>query len=171
MKLIFGILQGSLLGPLLFIMYNTPLVPSYAKLRISNITYTQMTDKYTIPSTHPVLIILYTNSLVSVQDLMYENRLKLNHDKMEFLLIRNKLHRKDFLPSFPIDILGNNISPTPSARNLGIIFDEDFSFVHYINSIAKSCHYHMCEFRQIHKHLNRDTAISVTNAIVGSIID
>ena len=68
------------------------------------------------------------NSLVSVQDWMYENKLKLNPDNTEFLLIGIKRHREDFLPSFPIDILGNNISPTPSARNLGVIFDEVFSF-------------------------------------------
>ena len=102
---------------------------------------------------------------------MYENKLKLNPDKTEFLLIGNKCHRKDFLPSFPIDILGNNISPIPSARNLGVIFDKEFSFVCHINSLVKSSHYHMREFRRIRKHLDRDTAIYVANAIVGGRID
>ena len=65
----------------------------------------------------------------------------------------------------------SHISPTPSARNLGVIFDEDFSFVRHINSIVKSSHYHMREFRWILKHLDWDTAIYVANAIVGSRID
>ena len=102
---------------------------------------------------------------------MHKNKLKLNPDKTEFLLIGNKCHRKNFTSSFPIDILGNQISPTPTARNLGVIFDSDFNFIPHINSIVKSCNYHMRQFRRIRKHLDRDTAISVANAIVGSRID
>ena len=100
-----------------------------------------------------------------------KNKLKLNPDKTEFLLIGNKCHRKDFTSSFPIDILGNQISPTPTARNLGVIFYSDFNFIPHINSIVKSCNYHMRYFRRIRKHLDRDTAISVANSIVGSRID
>ena len=62
---------------------------------------------------------------VSDQDWMYKN--KLNLDKMEFLLIGNKCPRKYCVPSFPKEIFGNKI-PIP-AQNLGVIFDEDFSFV------------------------------------------
>ena len=79
------------------------------------------------------------NSLVSVQDLVYKNKLKLNPDKTEFLLIGNKCHRKNFTSSFPIDIIGNQISPTKTARNMGVIFDSDFNFIPHINSIEKSC--------------------------------
>ena len=92
---------------------------------------------------------------------------KLNPDKTEFLLIGNKCHRKNATSSFPMDILGNQISPTPTARKLGVIFD----FIPHINSIVKSCNYHMRLIRRIRKHLDRDTAISVANAIVGSRID
>ena len=67
--------------------------------------------------------------------------------------------------------LGNQISPTPTARNLGVIFDSDFNLIPHINSIIKNCNYHMRQFRRIHKHLDRDTAIFVVNAIVGSCID
>ena len=68
---------------------------------------------------------------------MYKNKLKLNPYKTEFLLIGNKCHRKNFTSSFPIDILGNQISPKPTARNLGLIFDSDFNFIAHINSIAR----------------------------------
>ena len=62
------------------------------------------------------------NSLVSVQDWMYKIKLKLNPDKTEFLLIGNNCHRKNFTTSFPIDILGNQISTIPTARKSGCNF-------------------------------------------------
>ena len=102
---------------------------------------------------------------------MYKNKLKLNTDKTKFLHIGNKCPCKDFASSFPIDNLDNNISPTPTARNLGVTFDSDFKFIPHINSIVKHCNCHMREFKHIHKHLHPDTAISVANVIVGSRID
>ena len=97
--------------------------------------------------------------------------LKLNPDKNELLVIGKKCHCKDFASSFPIDILGYNITPTPTARNLVVIFNSDFNFIPQINSIVKSCKYHMLKFKRIHKHLDRFTAIYVANALVRSHIE
>ena len=38
---------------------------------------------------------------------MFTNKLKLNPDKTEFILIGSKNNRKQLLPHFPINILGN----------------------------------------------------------------
>ena len=84
------------------------------------------------------------NSLVSVEEWMYKK--KLNADNTEFLLIGIKCHHKDFASSFPIDILGNNISPTPTTRNVGIISCSDFKFFPHTNSIVK-------EFQQPHAQI------------------
>ena len=111
--------------------------------RILTTTYTQMTLRSTTPSTHPVLknqpktSKTHACTIVSVQDWMNKNKLKLNPDKTEFLLIGNKRHRKNFTSSFPIDILGNQISPTQTARNLGVNFDSDFNFIPHIKYIIK----------------------------------
>ena len=58
--------------------------------------------------------------LTSVQDWMFTNKLKLNPDKTEFMLIGNKCHRKKINPEFPVEILNNLISPAAHAKNLGI---------------------------------------------------
>ena len=75
------------------------------------------------------------------------NKLKLNLDNTKFLVIGKKCHRKDFASSFPIDILGNNISPTPTAINLGVKLDSDFNFIPQINFIVKSCNHHIRKFK------------------------
>ena len=79
------------------------------------------------------------NSLVSVQDSMYKIKLKLNPDKTEFLLIGKQNHLKYLNGSFPMDINSNNISPKPTARNLGVLLESDLNFISQINSVIKSC--------------------------------
>ena len=41
--------------------------------------------------------------------------------------------------SFPVNILGNCLSPMDVVRNLGVLFDSKFSFTNHVNSVIKSC--------------------------------
>ena len=40
--------------------------------------------------------------------------------------------------SFPVNILGNLISPVDAVRNLGVSFDSDFSFFLAANALVRS---------------------------------
>ena len=71
-------------------------------------------------------------------------KLKLNPDKTEFIVFGPKNKRDSLLKYFPIDIMGNKISPTDKVRNLGVIFDSGFTFSDQVNSIRKSCFYYQC---------------------------
>ena len=59
---------------------------------------------------------------------MTTNKLKLNPDKTEFILVGNKSQRKNFVVFFPVDILGSTIGLMDKAHNLGVIFYSGFSF-------------------------------------------
>ena len=68
---------------------------------------------------------------------MSMNKLKLNPDKTEFLLIGNKRQQSKYLSLFPIKLFGVKTNPAKSARNLGVIFDEMSPFAHtYQHSVA-----------------------------------
>ena len=43
---------------------------------------------------------------------------------------------------FPVKLHDNGITPSDSVRNLGVIFDSDFSFHKHVSNICKSCFYH-----------------------------
>ena len=58
------------------------------------------------------------NCLNDIQNFMFINKLKLNPDKTEFILIGSKNNR--FLTS-PKNILGNQVLPAQSVKNLGMV--------------------------------------------------
>ena len=81
--------------------------------------------------------------LVSVQSRMWTNKLKLNPDKTEFLLIGTERHRRKYLSMFPIELFGVKTNPAKSAQNLGVIFNKNFTFHSHISAVCSSCFYHM----------------------------
>ena len=71
----------------------------------------------------------------SIQSGMSTNALKLNTDEAEFLLIGNEQQRSKYLSMFPIEILCVKTNPAKSARNLGVIFDKNFTFCSHISAV------------------------------------
>ena len=102
---------------------------------------------------------------------MSTNKLKLNPDKTEFLLIGNQRQRSKYLSLFPIELLGVETYPAKSARNLGVIFDKNFNFRSHISAICSSCIYHIRDLWRIRRHLNLNSAKLLANALVSSRFD
>ena len=82
---------------------------------------------------------LQATTVELVSQWMPANILSLNQFKTEFLLIGLPAQ----LPqnSYPCLLMPSNaiITPTPSARNLGVIFDSTLSMSDHISSVSKSC--------------------------------
>ena len=96
-----------------------------------------------------VIIENLQKSLTLVQDWMFTNKLKLNPDKTEFMLIGNKCHRNKFNSKFPVDILNNSIPPATHAKNLGVIIDSDLNFQRHIKNTVKVCNYFIRDIRRV----------------------
>ena len=106
--------------------------------------------------------------LASVQSCMSTNKLKLNPDKKEFLIGKQ---RSKYLSMFPIELLGVKSYPAKSARNLGVTFDKNFNFCSHISALCSSCIYHIRDLRHIRRHLDLDSAKLLANALVSSHLD
>ena len=76
--------------------------------------------------------------LEDVKKWLSANKLKLNPDKTEFIVFGSKIQHEKLNKSFPVNILGNFLSPVGVVRNLGVWFDSDFSFSRHVHNISVS---------------------------------
>ena len=140
----------------------------------SNTICTLMTPSCTSPSL--LLILLYvlktlTTTFTDILSWMNLNKLLLNPSKTEFLLIGTKQQRLKFSDLTNLSLNNDIIPVSSSARNLGFIFDSDMSFSEQINSLSKSCHFHIRDIRRIRHLLPLSAATALANSLVSSKLD
>ena len=102
---------------------------------------------------------------------MVANKLKLNPDKTEFILSGSQKNRNQLLPHFPNNILGNQVSPAQSVRNLGVVFDSNFNFSNHVSQVIKSTRVQARDLYRICPLLDMNTSVLLVNALVSSRLD
>ena len=110
------------------------------------------------------------NCVKDVRSWMLFNKLKLNDNKTEFIVIGT--HQQLQKVSTQSLSIGNaQINSSKSARNIGAWFDCHLNMQSHISNICKSASYHLHNIRAIRKYLDRDTTSSLVHAFVSSKID
>ena len=126
----YGAPQGSVLRPVFFTLYTTPLSAITSSFDICHHLYADATQIYMSLSVSNAKESLETlqHCLMDVSAWMTGSKLKLNASKTKFLLIGIKLQREKFLNNFPCLLLGQDTNPSTTAKNLGVLFDSSLNF-------------------------------------------
>ena len=92
-------------------------------------------------------------------------------NQIRIVIIIGNPQQRNKIQSASIVFCGNVISPSESARNLGVTFDSNLSLTKHISSICKSAYYQIRQLHQIRSSLDISSAIILVNSLVISKLD
>lgn len=170
-----GVPQGSCLGPLLFIIYVSKLfkiVEHYLPDAhcFADDTQLYLSFKPLGDTAQADAIQAMEKCIDAVRNWMIQDRLLINDDKTEFLLVGTR-QQLEKLNSCSITVGNNRISPSPCVKNLGSWFDSNLSMTDHINKACNAAFYHLHNLRRIKKYLSRDSLITLVHAFITSRLD
>ena len=171
--LLFGVPQGSILGPILFILYISD-IEHIAKCNGFNIhIYADDTQLYIAFEKCDILSTVsdIEQCLREIRNWMSTLFLKINEDKTKFLMISSNDDLYNVYTDLCISFSGNIITPSLNAVNLGVTLDSTMSMETYIKNIISKGYFKLNNFWRNADKLTYDLKLQLVTAYILPIID
>ena len=172
----FGVPQGSILGPINFTIYTTPLADIIKHHNLSYHFYADDTQLYITfdlksQSSLQESIDCVEKCAMDIKIWRSKKMLKLNDDKTEVLYITSPNFQKS-LPNPTLKIDQSSITPTTSARYIGLFyFDNCNQMKEHITTVCHASHFHLQNIGSIRCYLTPETCATLVQSLISSKLD
>lgn len=159
-----GVPQGSVLGALLFSIYVNDL-PNICQ-NCSTECYVDDTKLLlSFSANDSAQAIERVNSdLQRIRDWCFDNCLMLNPEKTKLMVFGSRRMSLK-LPDSKLSLLGKEIIPAQTVKDLGVIFDPTLSFDNHISATVSSCMSKLSQLSRIRFAFNKDLLETIVNAL------
>ena len=167
-----GVPQGSVLGPLLFILYTAEISSLFPLSGASGHLFADDVQAFVhgSPSSQLLLVERIQSLSNSLHSWMSSNRLSLNASKTQFIWFGTpqQLLKIDFpllSEMFP------HYSFSSSVRDLGVTLDSSLTFKEHISSLTRSSYFHLRRLRVVRRSVSSSVFTTLVHAFICSRID
>ena len=168
----YGVPQGSVLGPILFVLYMQPLFDIVSFHSINQHAFADDNQLYidaTLDQLQPT-IESFQNCISDVKSWMTLNKLQLNDSKTECMLVRSSRIPADALPS-SLKVGDCDVEFVPSVKNLGVTLDCHLTMSAHVRNTCKIAYMHLRQISAIRHLLTQEATQTLVCAFILSRLD